>query len=49
MTDLAVGQVAMMIEVVPSAAAQAKAGRIKPFAVSTARCAPDRPDLQTVA
>ena len=49
MTDLVGGQVDMMIEVMPSAAPQAKAGRIKPLAVSTAKRAPGWPDLQTIA
>ena len=49
MTDLVGGQVDMMIEVMPSAAPQAKAGRIKPLAVSTAKRAPGWPDLQTMA
>ena len=49
MTDLVGGQIDMMIEVMPSAAPQAKAGRIKPLAVSTAKRAPGWPDLQTIA
>ena len=49
MTDLVSGQVDMMIEVMPSAAPQAKAGRIRPLAVSTARRAPGWPDLPTLA
>ncbi len=49
MTDLVGGQVDMMIEVMPSAAPQAKAGRIKPLAVSTATRAPGWPDLPTMA
>ena len=49
MTDLVGGQVDMMIEVMPSAAPQAKAGRIKPLAVSTAKRAPGWPDVQTMA
>jgi tripartite-type tricarboxylate transporter receptor subunit TctC len=49
MTDLVGGQVDMMIEVMPSAAPQAKAGRIKPLAVSTAKRAPGWPELQTMA
>lgn len=49
MTDLVGGQVDMMIEVMPSAAPQAKAGRVKPLAVSTAKRAPGWPDLQTIA
>ena len=49
MTDLVGGQVDMMSEVMPSAAPQAKAGRIKPLAVSTAKRAPGWPDLPTLA
>ena len=49
MTDLVGGQVDMMIEVMPSAAPQARAGRIKPLAVSTASRAPGWPDVQTMA
>lgn len=49
MTDLVGGQVDMMIEVMPSAAPQARAGRIKPLAVSTAKRAPGWPDVQTMA
>jgi tripartite-type tricarboxylate transporter receptor subunit TctC len=49
MTDLVGGQVDMMIEVMPSAAPQARAGRIKPLAVSTAKRAPGWPDVQTIA
>ncbi len=49
MTDLVGGQVDMMIEVMPSAAPQARAGRIRPLAVSTARRAPGWPDVQTMA
>ena len=49
MTDLVGGQIDMMIEVMPSAATQARAGRIKPLAVSTAKRAPGWPDVQTMA
>ena len=49
MTDLVGGQVDMMIEVMPSAAPQARAGRVKPLAVSTAKRAPGWPDVQTIA
>ena len=49
MTDLVGGQIDMMIEVMPSAAPQARAGRIKPLAVSTAKRAPGWPDIQTIA
>ena len=49
MTDLVGGQIDMMIEVMPSAAPQARAGRIKPLAVSTAKRAPGWPDVQTMA
>ena len=49
MTDLVGGQIDMMIEVMPSEAPQARAGRIKPLAVSTAKRAPGWPDIQTIA
>jgi tripartite-type tricarboxylate transporter receptor subunit TctC len=49
MADLVGGQVDMMIEVMPSAAPQARAGRIKPLAVSTAKRAPGWPDVPTMA
>ena len=49
MTDLVGGQIDMMIEVMPSAAPQARSGRIKPLAVSTAKRAPGWPDVQTIA
>lgn len=48
-TDLVGGQIDMMIEVMPSSAPQARAGRIKPLAVSTAKRAPGWPDVQTIA
>ncbi len=49
MADLVGGQIDMMIEVMPSAASQARAGRIKPLAVSTAKRAPGWPDVPTMA
>jgi len=49
MADLVGGQIDMMIEVMPSAASQARAGRIKPLAVSTAKRAPGWPDVPTIA
>lgn len=49
MADLVGGQIDMMIEVMPSAATQARAGRIKPLAVSTAKRAPGWPDVPTIA
>ena len=49
MTDLVGGQIDMMIEVMPSAAPQARAGRIKPLAVSTTKRAPGWPDVPTIA
>jgi tripartite-type tricarboxylate transporter receptor subunit TctC len=49
MTDLIGGQVDMMIEVMPNAAPQAKGGRIKPLAVTTARRVAGWPDLPTLA
>jgi tripartite-type tricarboxylate transporter receptor subunit TctC len=49
MTDLIGGQVDMMIEVMPSAAPQARAGRVKPLAVSTAQRVPGWPEMPTIA
>lgn len=49
MTDLIGGQVDMMIEVMPSAAPQAKSGRIKPLAVTTAKRVAAWPDVPTIA
>jgi tripartite-type tricarboxylate transporter receptor subunit TctC len=49
MTDLIGGQVDMMIEVMPNAASQAKSGRIKPLAVTTATRVAGWPDLPTIA
>jgi tripartite-type tricarboxylate transporter receptor subunit TctC len=49
MTDLIGGQVDMMIEVMPSAAPQARAGRVKPLAVSTAKRVSGWPEMPTIA
>ncbi|MES2980563.1 MAG: tripartite tricarboxylate transporter substrate binding protein [Pseudomonadota bacterium] len=49
MTDLIGGQVDLMIEVMPNAAPQAKAGRVKPLAVSTASRVAGWPDVPTIA
>ena len=49
MTDLIGGQVDFMIEVMPNAAPQAKAGRVKPLAVTTAKRVPAWPDMPTIA
>ncbi|MES2282927.1 MAG: tripartite tricarboxylate transporter substrate binding protein [Pseudomonadota bacterium] len=49
MTDLIGGQVDYMIEVMPNAAPQAKAGRVKPLAVTTAKRVAAWPDVPTVA
>ena len=49
MTDLMGGQVDMMIEVMPNAAPQAKSGRVKPLAVTTATRVAGWPDVPTVA
>ena len=49
MTDLMGGQVDLMIEVMPSAAPQAKSGRIRPLAVTTAKRVAGWPDLPTMA
>jgi tripartite-type tricarboxylate transporter receptor subunit TctC len=49
MTDLVGGQVDMMIEVMPNAAPQAKSGRVKPLAVTTATRVAGWPDVPTIA
>ena len=49
MTDLMGGQIDMMIEVMPNAAPQAKGGRVKPLAVTTATRVAGWPDLPTIA
>jgi tripartite-type tricarboxylate transporter receptor subunit TctC len=49
MTDLMGGQVDMMIEVMPNAAPQAKSGRVKPLAVTTATRVAGWPDVPTIA
>lgn len=49
MTDLIGGQVDVMIEVMPNAAPQAKAGRVKPLAVSTLTRVASFPDVPTIA
>jgi tripartite-type tricarboxylate transporter receptor subunit TctC len=49
MTDLMGGQIDMMIEVMPNAAPQAKSGRVKPLAVTTATRVAGWPDVPTVA
>ena len=49
MTDLIGGQVDMMIEVMPSAAPQAKSGRVKPLAVSTASRVAGWQDIPTMS
>ncbi|MFS2034307.1 Bug family tripartite tricarboxylate transporter substrate binding protein [Polaromonas sp. CT11-55] len=49
MTDLMGGQVDMMIEVMPNAAPQAKGGRVKPLAVTTATRVAGWPELPTIA
>ncbi|MES2363996.1 MAG: tripartite tricarboxylate transporter substrate binding protein [Pseudomonadota bacterium] len=49
MTDLIGGQVDFMIEVMPNAAPQAKSGRIKPLAVTTAKRVASWPDVPTIA
>lgn len=49
MTDLIGGQVDFMIEVMPNAAPQAKSGRIKALAVTTAKRVASWPDLPTIA
>jgi tripartite-type tricarboxylate transporter receptor subunit TctC len=49
MTDLIGGQIDMMIEVMPNAAPQARGGRVKPLAVTTATRVGGWPDLPTIA
>lgn len=49
MTDLIGGQIDFMIEVMPNAAPQARAGRVKALAVTTARRVAAWPDLPTIA
>jgi tripartite-type tricarboxylate transporter receptor subunit TctC len=49
MTDLIGGQIDMMIEVMPSAVPQIKAGRVRALAVSTAKPVDALPNLPTVA
>jgi tripartite-type tricarboxylate transporter receptor subunit TctC len=49
MTDLIGGQIDMMIEVMPSAVPQVKAGRVRALAVSTAKPVDALPNLPTVA
>ncbi|MBA4178247.1 MAG: tripartite tricarboxylate transporter substrate binding protein [Leptothrix sp. (in: Bacteria)] len=49
MTDLIAGQVQMMIEVMPNAAPQAQAGRVRGLAVSTLTRSSASPELPTLA
>jgi tripartite-type tricarboxylate transporter receptor subunit TctC len=49
MTDLIGGRIDLMIEVAPSAGPQARGGRIKALAVSTARRSASFPELPTIA
>jgi len=49
MTDLIGGQVDWMFEVMPNAAPQARAGRVRPLAVSTARRVAGFDDVPTLA
>lgn len=48
MTDLIAGQVQMMIDVMPNAYPQAKAGKVRGLAVSTAQRFPTAPDVPTI-
>jgi tripartite-type tricarboxylate transporter receptor subunit TctC len=48
MTDLIAGQVQMMIDVMPNAYPQAKAGKVRALAVSTAQRFPTAPDVPTI-
>jgi tripartite-type tricarboxylate transporter receptor subunit TctC len=49
MTDLIGGQVQMMIDVMPNAYPQAKAGKVRALAVTTAQRFPTAPDVPTIA
>jgi tripartite-type tricarboxylate transporter receptor subunit TctC len=49
MTDLVGGQVQMMIDVMPNAYPQAKAGKVRALAVTTAHRFPTAPDVPTIA
>ena len=49
MTDLIGGQVQMMIDVMPNAYPQAREGRVRGLAVSTARRFPGAPEIPTIA
>jgi len=49
MTDLIGGQVEMMIEVMPNAAPQVSAGRVRGLAVSTAKRFPGAPEIPTIS
>ena len=49
MTDLLGGQVSMMIDVMPNAYPQAKAGKVRGLAVTTATRFPSAPDVPTIA
>jgi tripartite-type tricarboxylate transporter receptor subunit TctC len=49
MTDLLGGQVSMMIDVMPNAYPQARAGKVRGLAVSTASRFPSAPDVPTIA
>lgn len=49
MTDLIGGQVQLMIDVMPNAYPQAREGRVRGLAVSTARRFPGAPEIPTIA
>jgi len=49
MTDLIGGQVQMMIDVMPNAYPQAREGRVRGLALSTARRFPGAPEIPTIA
>src|SRR5262249_5407563 len=49
MTDLLGGQVTMMIDVMPNAYPQAKAGKVRALGVTTAKRAAAAPDIPTIA
>lgn len=49
LADLMGGRIDMMLDVMPNTAPQAKAGRVRPLAVSSAKRLESHPDLPTIA
>lgn len=49
MVDLLAGQISLMIELMPTALAQIKGGKVRALAVSTPKRSPVLPDLPTIA